>query len=72
MRGMTGGLAIGERVKWYRLRRRLSQEVLAGLIGRTVDWVSKVEPGTIPADRNPVIKSLAGALADLAKRLRVA
>jgi transcriptional regulator with XRE-family HTH domain len=62
MRGMTDGLAIGERVKWYRLRRGLSQEVLAGRIGRTVDWVSKVERGTIPVDRLPVIKALADAL----------
>lgn len=62
MRGMTDALAIGERVKWYRLRRGLSQEVLAGRIGRTVDWVSKVERGTIPVDRLPVIKSLADAL----------
>ena len=62
MRGMTDGLGIGERVKWYRLRRGLSQEVLAGRIGRTVDWVSKVERGIIPVDRLPVIKSLADAL----------
>jgi transcriptional regulator with XRE-family HTH domain len=62
MRGMTDVLAIGERIKWYRLRRGLSQEVLAGRIGRTIDWVSKAERGTIPVDRLPVIKSLADAL----------
>ncbi|NBE82739.1 hypothetical protein GVV04_17515 [Micromonospora sp. NEAU-HG-1] len=34
MRGTTNTLTIGERVAWYRYRRGLSQEVLAGLIGR--------------------------------------
>lgn len=62
MRGMTDGLGIGERVKWYRLRRGLSQEVLADRVGRTADWLSKVERGLIPVDRLPVIKSLADAL----------
>lgn len=62
MRGMTDGLGIGERVKWYRMRRGLSQEVLADRVGRTADWISKVERGTIPVDRLPVIKSLADAL----------
>ena len=62
MRGMTDGLGIGERVKWYRLRRGLSQEVLAGRVAHTADWLSKVERGLIPVDRLPVIKSLADAL----------
>jgi transcriptional regulator with XRE-family HTH domain len=62
MRGMTDGLGIGERIKWYRLRRGLSQEVLADRVGRTADWISKVERRTIPVDRLPVIKSLADAL----------
>jgi len=43
----------------------LSQEVLAGLVGRTTDWLSKVENGRIDLDRLSVIKSLADAL-DLA------
>lgn len=62
MRGMTGHLSLGERIAWYRRRRGLSQEVLAGLIGRTVDWLSKVENGRIEIDRLSVIKSLAEAL----------
>src|SRR5690349_20367849 len=61
MRGMTDRLGIGERVKWYRLRRGLSQEVLADRVGRTADWLSKVERGLIPVDRLPMIKSLADA-----------
>ncbi|GAA2587727.1 helix-turn-helix transcriptional regulator [Dactylosporangium fulvum] len=66
---MTNTLTIGERVAWYRRRRGMSQEVLAGLVGRTVDWLSKVENNRIDLDRLSVIKSLADmldvALADL-------
>ncbi len=62
MRGMTDTLSIGQRVRWYRVRRGLSQEALAGLVGRTVDGLSKAERDVIPLDRLPVIKSLADAL----------
>ncbi|MFD9615969.1 helix-turn-helix domain-containing protein [Streptomyces virginiae] len=59
---MTTNLTIGERVAWYRRRRGLSQEVLAGLVGRTVDWLSKAENNRLELDRLSVIKSLADAL----------
>ncbi|MEU9606299.1 helix-turn-helix transcriptional regulator [Streptomyces sp. NPDC048057] len=59
---MTENLTIGERVAWYRRRRGLSQEVLAGLVGRTTDWLSKAENNRIELDRLSVITSLAGAL----------
>ena len=62
MRGMTETLSIGERVGWYRRRRGMSQEVFAGLVGRTADWLSKAENGRIELDRLSVIKSLADAL----------
>ncbi|MEO3776138.1 helix-turn-helix domain-containing protein [Micromonospora sp. B11E3] len=62
MRGTTNTLTIGERVCWYRRRRGLSQEVLAGLIGRTADWLGKVENNRIELDRLSVIKSLAEVL----------
>ncbi len=62
MRGMTDTLTIGERVKWYRQRRGLSQEVLAGRVGRTVDWVRKIENDKIEFDRLSVIKTVADAL----------
>jgi transcriptional regulator with XRE-family HTH domain len=69
MRGMTNTLTIGERVAWYRRRRGMSQEILAGLVGRTSDWLSKIENNRIEIDRLSVIKSLADvldvALADL-------
>jgi transcriptional regulator with XRE-family HTH domain len=62
MRGMTNSLTIGERVAWYRRRRGMSQEILASIIDRTVDWLSKVENNRIELDRLSVIKSLADAL----------
>ncbi len=62
MRGMTMKLTIGERVAWYRRRRGLSQEVLAGLVGRTADWLGKIENNRIELDRLSVIKSLADVL----------
>lgn len=62
MRGMTQHLTIGERVAWYRHRRGLSQEVLAGLVGRTSDWLGKAENNRIELDRLSVIRALAHAL----------
>ncbi|MGP3912114.1 helix-turn-helix domain-containing protein [Nonomuraea sp. 10N515B] len=59
---MTSNLSIGQRVAWYRRRRGMSQDVLAGLVGRTTDWLSKVENDRITLDRLSVIKSLARAL----------
>ncbi|MEE2035769.1 helix-turn-helix transcriptional regulator [Nocardiopsis sp. CT-R113] len=55
-------LSPGQRVAWHRLRRGLSQEVLAGLVGRTADWLGKVENDRAPLDRLSVISSLADAL----------
>ncbi|MQA24848.1 MAG: helix-turn-helix domain-containing protein [Micromonosporaceae bacterium] len=55
-------MTIGERVAFYRKRRGLSQEVLAGLLGRTADWLRKIEHDRIPLDRLSVIRLLASAL----------
>jgi transcriptional regulator with XRE-family HTH domain len=62
VRGTGRDLTIGERVAWYRRRRGLSQEVLAGLVGRTGDWLGKIENGRANLERLSVIKSLADAL----------
>jgi transcriptional regulator with XRE-family HTH domain len=62
MRGMTTTLTIGERVAWYRRKRGFSQDVFAGFIGRTEDWVSKVENNRIDLDRLSVIRTVAEAL----------
>lgn len=62
MRGMTENLTIGERVAYYRRRRGMSQEALAGLAGRTSDWLGKVENNRHELDRLSVIRRLADAL----------
>lgn len=62
MRERPGDLTPGQRVAWHRVRRGLSQDVLAGLVGRTGDWLSKVENDRAPLDRLSVIRSLAKAL----------
>ncbi|HTJ68141.1 MAG TPA: helix-turn-helix domain-containing protein [Actinospica sp.] len=56
-------LTLGEYIKWHRVRRGMTQEVLAGLVGgRTADWLGKVERGSIVIDRLSVLEQLADAL----------
>lgn len=64
MRGAGEGLSVGERIAFYRRRRGYTQEVCANLVGRTEDWLSKIERGERPIQRLDV-------LADLARALRV-
>lgn len=59
---MTDGMTIGQRVAFYRRRRGLSQEVLAGLAGKTAEWLRKVETNRAELDRLSVIRTLASAL----------
>jgi transcriptional regulator with XRE-family HTH domain len=53
---------IGERIAFYRRRRGLSQLRLSLLIGRSENWVSKVERGELPLDRLSVLMKVAEAL----------
>src|SRR4051812_32425411 len=62
MRGISENLTIGERVAWYRRRRGMPQEALAGLVGRTSDWLGKAENNRIELDRLSVLRRLADAL----------
>lgn len=62
MRGADDHLTIGERIAFYRRRRGLTQPVLAGLVGRSVDWVSKVERGERQVRRLDVLTAVARAL----------
>ncbi len=64
MRGAGDQLSIGERIAFYRRRRGLSQAVLADLVGRSEDWLSKIERGERDIRRLDV-------LADVARALRV-
>jgi transcriptional regulator with XRE-family HTH domain len=59
---MTDGMTIGERVAFYRQRRGLTQSILAGLVGRTEDWLRKAEHDVLPLDRLSVLRRLAFAL----------
>lgn len=62
MKGAPVQLTIGERISFYRHKRCLPQRVLAELVGRTEDWLNKVENNRIQLDRLSVIKALATEL----------
>lgn len=62
MRGADEHLSIGQRVAFYRARRGLTQGTLGALVGRTEDWVSKIERGDREIRRVDVLVDLARAL----------
>ncbi len=62
VRGAGDPLTIGERVAFYRRRRGLTQAVLAGLVGRSEDWLSKVERGEREIRRVDLLTAMAKAL----------
>jgi transcriptional regulator with XRE-family HTH domain len=62
MRGAGDHLSIGERVAFYRARRGLTQAVLASLVNRSEDWLSKIERGEREIRRLDVLGDLATAL----------
>ncbi len=53
---------VGERIAYWRNRRGLTQEVLAGLVGRSASWMTKVERGEHMIDRVSVILALSRVL----------
>ncbi|MFF9160722.1 helix-turn-helix domain-containing protein [Streptomyces longwoodensis] len=63
-RGLGDHLSIGERIAFYRKRRGYTQEVLAGLVGRSTDWFAKIETGRRKPPRIDM-------LAELSRILRV-
>lgn len=52
----------GERIRYYRLKTGKSQAALAGLVGRSEDWLSKVERGVISVDSVTMFTRLAREL----------
>lgn len=62
MRGAGDQLTVGERVAFYRRRRGMTQRVLAELVGRSEDWLSKIERGDREIRRVDVLAELAGQL----------
>ncbi|RKN15386.1 XRE family transcriptional regulator [Micromonospora musae] len=55
-------LPIGRRVARWRVRRQLTQQMLADRLRRSKSWVDKVERGVRPLDRYSVIQELAQVL----------
>lgn len=62
MRGLGDHLSIGERIAFYRKRRGYTQEVLAGLVGRSTDWLAKAETGRRKPPRIDMLTELARIL----------
>src|SRR3954468_19307747 len=62
MRGVGDPLTVGERVAFYRRRRGLAQATLAGLVGRSEDWLSKIERGEREIRRLDVLTEVARGL----------
>lgn len=56
------GKPVGKRIQAYRERRGMSRPVLAGLVGRTPDWLKKVERGHLLPPRLEMLVKLADAL----------
>ncbi len=55
-------VTVGERVAFCRRRRGITQEVLAGLLGRTVEWLAQFERGAKELDRLSTLVAVAHAL----------
>ncbi|GGP53316.1 helix-turn-helix domain-containing protein [Saccharothrix coeruleofusca] len=53
---------IGQRVRYWRLRRNLGRKQFADMIGRSTSWLDKVETGERNLARLPVIELVAEAL----------
>ncbi|MEV1110996.1 helix-turn-helix domain-containing protein [Micromonospora sp. NPDC049751] len=60
---MTGDdVPIGRRVASWRVRRQMTQQVLADRLRRSKSWVDKIERGVRPLDRYSVIQEVAHVL----------
>lgn len=55
-------LTLGERIRYLRERRGMTRPVLAGLCGRSSDWLKKVESGERELTNYRLLLRLAGAL----------
>src|SRR5713101_7576029 len=53
---------MGRRIGYWRRRRKLTQAVFAGRLGRSKSWVEKVERGERSADRLSVLDAICGIL----------
>lgn len=55
-------MPLGERIRYHRERRGLTQLAVAAQVRRSENWLSKVERGIIPVDSYRMILNLAGVL----------
>lgn len=62
MRGAGDKFSVGERVAFYRRRRGLTQRMLADMVNRSEDWLSKIERGERDIRRLDVLTELAREL----------
>ncbi|MER5338196.1 helix-turn-helix domain-containing protein [Micromonospora sp. NPDC002717] len=58
----SGDEPIGRRVARWRVRRRMTQQMLADRLGRSKSWMDKVERGVRALDRYPVVQEIAEVL----------
>src|SRR3954466_9024145 len=62
MRGAGDHYTVGDRIAFYRHRRGLTQRVVADLVGRSEDWLSKIERNKREIRRLDVLAEVASAL----------
>ncbi|MGH8903300.1 MAG: helix-turn-helix domain-containing protein [Egibacteraceae bacterium] len=53
---------VGQRIAYWRRRRRLTQQVLSGRVGRSVPWLSRIERGQRTLERIADLLALARVL----------
>lgn len=58
----VSALSTGERIRSARRARGMSRPVLAGLVGRSPDWLKKIETGVRPLNSLPLLVQLARVL----------
>jgi transcriptional regulator with XRE-family HTH domain len=61
--------AIGQRVRYWRLRRNLGRQRFADMVGRSMSWLGKVEKGERSLLRLPILERVAAVL-DICERYR--
>lgn len=55
-------LPVGKRIKYYREHRGMSRPVLAGLVGKSAEWLKAVENGRLQTPRLPMLLRIARVL----------
>ncbi|WP_410671299.1 helix-turn-helix domain-containing protein [Amycolatopsis sp. cmx-4-68] len=58
----VGSLPVGKRIKWYRERAGMSRPVLAGLVGKSAEWLKAVESLRLQTPRLSMLLRIAQAL----------